>query len=145
MYDKFPLTLAALEELELESSGGQCPSCSACWAVGDALLKECGDDPVWDVEWEESFKGGLKLRRAADWLFDHGMTGHSALDLLNYRETARHFPPQTRLMNVTWVAHMESMTIDEVPEVLARAAASLDGILSVTELDFDAFKKYGPG
>jgi|GEM_PF-3640913 len=40
MYDKFPLTLAALEELELESSGGQCPSCSACWAVGDALLKE---------------------------------------------------------------------------------------------------------
>jgi hypothetical protein len=61
MYDKFPLTFAALEELELESSGGQCPSCSACWAVGDALLEECGDDPVWDWEMAESFKGGLKL------------------------------------------------------------------------------------
>ena len=46
--NKFPRTLAALKEVELEQQMDCAASCSAYWAVGDALLEECGVDSTWD-------------------------------------------------------------------------------------------------
>ena len=64
--NEFPETLAALKEVELEQTGGQCASDAAYWAVGDALVEECGVDPVWDVDIIKcTFKGGSKIRAAA--------------------------------------------------------------------------------
>jgi hypothetical protein len=40
--NKFPKTLAALQEVDLEETTDHAANCSAYWAVGDALLEECG-------------------------------------------------------------------------------------------------------
>ena len=109
--NEFPKTPAALKEAALEGTEGHA-SDSAYWAVGDALIEECGVDPVWDVDIVQGeFKGGLKLREAARWLAENGMEGHLpwsgsfAYDLLQDRETSERFPPETRRMNVTYCAH----------------------------------------
>jgi hypothetical protein len=60
---------------------------SAYWAVGDALIEECGVDPVWDLDdeyWPYDFKGGSALHAASDWLADHGML-EAPCELLQYR------------------------------------------------------------
>lgn len=107
--NKFPKTLAALQEVDLEETTDHAASCSAYWAVGDALLEECGLDPTWDEEWgERRFKGGTKLQEAGDWLAKNGMWRWSVMDLLDFRETARRFPPKTRQMNVTWCFHFQA-------------------------------------
>jgi hypothetical protein len=102
--NSFPKTLAALKELCREETAEHTASDSAQWAVGDALLEECGVDPVWDED-GITFKGGLKLREAEDWLVEHGMETFDASLLLEFRETARAFPPAAaRRMNVTFMA-----------------------------------------
>ena len=145
---KFPKTLVALKEAALEETDGHA-SDSAYWAVGDALIEECGVDPVWDVDIiKGEFKGGLKLREAARWLAENGMEGHLpwsgsfAYDLLEFRETSERFPPETRRMNVPYCAHCECDDLEE----LARLSDSLGPgeVLSVIEEEIEARIKYGP-
>jgi hypothetical protein len=78
----------------------QCASDSAYWAVGEALIEECGTDPVWDYdEGKIEFKGGLKLYEAADWLDEHGVENYGPWDLCEFRSMAESFPPNTRSMH----------------------------------------------
>ncbi len=91
--NEFPATLAALKEVAQEETGDCCASDSAYWAVGDALIEECGTDPTWDEDTIKcTFKGGLKLREAVDWLDDNGVETWD-WELYWYRAMAERFPP----------------------------------------------------
>lgn len=144
---EFPQTLAAIKEVKREETGGQCASDSAYWAVGDALIEECGSDPVWDVESDGEFcggefKGGLKLREAVDWLGDHGVeTGD--WELYSYREMAERFPPGVRSMRVTYMGHIQCGSVEEIRAFEANSEPHQ--VLGVIEdLDLAAHDKYGP-
>jgi hypothetical protein len=144
--NKFPKTLAAFKVAILEESPGCCASDSANWAIGDALIEECGSDPVWDVDWQKSeFKGGLKIREAFDYLEEHlgDALWCGVWELLTYyREVAETYPPSTRKMNITYQAHRTA----DGPEDVARASKELPPgeTLCLTSEDAEAHDKYGP-
>jgi hypothetical protein len=143
--NEFFQTLAALKRVEQEAPPGGCASDSAQWAVGDALIEECGVDPVWDADSDGpfaggTFKGGSKLHEAVDWLEEHGIVIDDWI-LYSYREMSERFPPGARSMRVTYCAHIMCGTIEEVREFEAQCP---EGWLSVTDDDADAYVKYGP-
>jgi hypothetical protein len=79
--------------LEREDSAVASRRRAAYWALGDALIEECGVDPVWDADILEcTIKGGTKLRDAAEWLEDHGCN-YSPWELYEFREMSERFAP----------------------------------------------------
>ena len=152
MNGKFPKTLAALKEVKREESLNNADetldhgaSDSAYWAVGDALIEECGVDPVWDLDdeyWPYDFKGGSQLHAASEWLMDHGIDDMAACYLLQYRMISELYPPETRSMNVTYCCHIECGG----PEEVARMAAMLEPgqVLGTLHEDHNAHALYGP-
>jgi hypothetical protein len=147
----FPKTLAALREAEREQGPGCNCSDANSWAIGDALIEECGVDPVWDVDEEFcpcEFKGGLKIREAADWLEERGMSNLASFssdfpcELLAYRQVSERFPPETRRMNITYVAHIECGSPEEAA-LRSRQLAPGEVLCTVSE-DAEAWGRYGP-
>jgi hypothetical protein len=156
MFTKFPKTLAAIREYDLEVGlerqpdgrvvETECASDSIQWAIGDALLEECGEgDPVWDEDLLlGTFKGGSKLYEAEHYLIENGVTTHSAGGLMLFREMSRIFSPATRRMNVTYCTHLES---SDDPDSVARISAELghgEVLCTIPDLDGDAHDRYGP-
>jgi hypothetical protein len=148
MSELFPRTLAALKEfMREEEDDSRIASDSAHWAVGDALIEECGVDPTWevddDVECGGSFKGGLKLRAANDWLESHGLYLFDAPGrLLFLRMMSELYPPETRLMNATWRMH----ACCDGPEGIAKAVKGMEpgDVLGLMSDDHEAHEFYGP-
>lgn len=104
---KYPLTLAAVKAAD----GGQ-------WAIGDALIKECG--PPNDIGrgiHDGSFK---KLEEAARYLLGEGYE-YSVESLRMFRYTAHFFPVAKRHMNLAWGVHQKARTPAFLEAVIAGA------------------------
>jgi hypothetical protein len=148
----FPRTLKAIREVMREETDDHSASDSAEWELGDALIEECGVDPIWDRDEppyttamcdENGFKGGLKLREVADWLEEQGIDEHNCTPwyLLLHRDMSECFPPERRSMRATFEAHM----MYDNPDELDRAMANLppDTVEVFGSEDSEAHALYG--
>jgi hypothetical protein len=152
MNNKYPKTLAAAREIIREETDGHPASDSANWALGDALIEECGCDPIWDRDeppyLTSEFKGGLKLREATDYLIEHGIDEFTVANhwiLLMHRDASELFPPDRRHMNATWTAHWaEHKGPDDMDEFMKKFPLPPGEVLVFGPEDSEAYHKYGP-
>jgi flagellar biosynthesis GTPase FlhF len=98
----FPLTLAAIKKAEQDQ-----------WAIGDALLAECGPPS------EPSVNDGSGLQEVAKYLFDQGYS-YSQSSLSEYRSVAFGFAAAKR-RNVAWGTHRAAGTSQFLDAVIAGA------------------------
>jgi hypothetical protein len=101
----FPLTLAAIKKADQNQ-----------WAIGDALLAECGPPSQNGVN-DGSF---VHLIEVAGYLLVEGYE-YSTTTLSAYRVTAQSFRPSARRANIPWAAHKVAGTPEFLDAVIAGA------------------------
>jgi flagellar biosynthesis GTPase FlhF len=101
----FPLTLAAIKTADRNQ-----------WAIGDALLAECGP-PSKDGVRDGSY---TKLKEAAEYLLGNGYE-YAANTLAQFRDIADAFSPSNRRAAVAWGVHRVAGTPEFLEAVMAGA------------------------
>lgn len=111
---KFPKVLAAARQIEIDQ-----------WALGDALIDECGEPTEAARRRSAGGSGGdgsyAKLEECSKFLGEQGLPNYSVRYLAELRQTATDFRGRDRKTNLSWSAHVAAKEPETLKAIVAGA------------------------